>query len=391
MTTLSSPTLGSDSVLSFRKEVSGSFSGVSIISSADASGLAAYSTKLIYQEAAVVELSSASLQGSAEHGYRGTPARPAGRISSMPAALLGAAAPGADPAQQAASETSQDPLTEQYICFIASMDPDVQAGRRDIGDKIAELKQAMTQPHGEGGGAANNESARGVSASEISAAYQNGAQSVHLHAQASLNAQAHLAAEVTLADGTKVSVQADLQVSMQAEVDLRRRGENQQADPLALDIDRDGKISLTDVEHGAAFDINGDGRIERSAFVSGQDVFLAMDRNGDGQINSGKELFGDQNGAANGFIELVKLDENGDGVINEKDSAFGALKGVKLGSDGLLVCSSLADLGVDEIALAYQYCQLAAEGGNTISQIGSYGSQGGTQYLAADVVLNYQA
>lgn len=50
--------------------------------------------------------------------------------------------------------------------------------------------------------------------------------------------------------------------------------------------------------------------------------WIALDRDGDGAITSGAELFGDGTGARNGFAALAALDDNGDGVIDERDAAW---------------------------------------------------------------------
>ena len=95
-----------------------------------------------------------------------------------------------------------------------------------------------------------------------------------------------------------------------------------QGTPLILDLDGDG-IDTTSVEDGVDFDLNGDAEVDKTAWTDKQDsfddAFLVWDRNGDGEINSGKELFGDQHGAEDGFDELAKLDSNNDGVINADD------------------------------------------------------------------------
>lgn len=97
------------------------------------------------------------------------------------------------------------------------------------------------------------------------------------------------------------------------------------SDPLILNVKGEG-VTLTDVKNGALFDINGDGKMEMTAWVSGDNAFLVLDRNGNGKIDSGKEFFGDQNGAENGFKELAKYDANKDGLIDKNDPIFNKLK-----------------------------------------------------------------
>ncbi|MBC05508.1 hypothetical protein [Thalassospira sp.] len=120
-----------------------------------------------------------------------------------------------------------------------------------------------------------------------------------------------------------------------------------QQDPLILDLDGNG-IDITSVMDGKRFDIDGDGNLDQTAWVSGNDALLALDRNGDGVINDGRELFGDQNGAKDGFAELAKYDDNLDGVIDATDDVFSSL--VLLRADGSQ--QSLADAGIKSISLS---------------------------------------
>lgn len=61
----------------------------------------------------------------------------------------------------------------------------------------------------------------------------------------------------------------------------------------------------------------------RTAWPTAATPWLAMDRNGDGVIDAGAELFGPQ--AKNGFEALAELDDNHDGMIDARDAAFGSL------------------------------------------------------------------
>lgn len=126
-------------------------------------------------------------------------------------------------------------------------------------------------------------------------------------------------------------------------IDIRRI---YQQDPLILDLDGNG-IDVTDVANGTKFDIDGDGDQDQTAWVSGGDALLALDRNGDGKINDGTELFGDQNGAKDGFAELAKYDDNHDGQIDENDAVFSSL--VLLRADGSQ--TDLASEGIKSISL----------------------------------------
>jgi hypothetical protein len=84
-----------------------------------------------------------------------------------------------------------------------------------------------------------------------------------------------------------------------------------------------GDYHLTSVADGVSFDIDADGVAERMSWTArGSDVaFLALDRNGNGTIDNGAELFGNT-AAANGWMMLAQLDTNRDGVMNGNDDAW---------------------------------------------------------------------
>jgi hypothetical protein len=94
------------------------------------------------------------------------------------------------------------------------------------------------------------------------------------------------------------------------------------------------KYTLTSAEEGVLFDIDGDGVVERVAWTElGSDVaFLAIDRDGDGRITSGRELFGNHTlqGVSNGFkaLEQLAMAANSGRVgssVNDSDPIFQAL------------------------------------------------------------------
>ncbi|NLM07131.1 MAG: hypothetical protein GX219_09480 [Tissierellia bacterium] len=120
-----------------------------------------------------------------------------------------------------------------------------------------------------------------------------------------------------------------------------------QADPLIINLD--GK------HHGLSnitidFDLDVDGVMDRISFAREGAGFLALDKNGDGKINDGTELFGPQSG--NGFKDLAVHDEDGNGWIDENDSVFKDLKIWTL-ADGEQTLISLKEAGVGAIHLGY--------------------------------------
>ena len=144
-------------------------------------------------------------------------------------------------------------------------------------------------------------------------------------------------------------------------------------DPILLDLNGDGVIGTTTLENGVYFDHQKDGFGELSAWVDENDGILVIDKNGDGVINDGGEVFGDNyvksngNKASSGFDALADLDSNGDGVISAEDSEFSNIKILK--GDGTLI--SLEEAGITSINLSSESVGSADENGNTLVSQGT--------------------
>jgi len=163
-------------------------------------------------------------------------------------------------------------------------------------------------------------------------------------------------------------------------------------DPLVLDLDGKG-IQLTEAGKGAIFDVTADGKLDSTAWVKGNTALLTYDRNGNGVVDNGSELFGDQNGAAHGFEELGKYDANGDRKITILDPIFKALKLYRdLNGDGKMSkneFSSLSELGIK--ALNLNFMRTSADiNGNSLILNGSFEREDGSTGQLADVLLGYR-
>ena len=173
-------------------------------------------------------------------------------------------------------------------------------------------------------------------------------------------------------------------------------------DPLILDLNGNGKIDLTSTSNGVHFDHNGDGVSHKSSWVSKEDGILVYDRNGNGNIDDGGELFGNftqikdkesnQRLAKDGYEALKEFDSNNDGLIDKNDDKFKDLKiwqdanSNGISDEGEL--KSLDELGIASLSLNHNEVNEDLGGGNTLSLKGSYTKTDGTAHSMGDLNFN---
>ncbi|MCL5770151.1 MAG: hypothetical protein M1588_02390, partial [Planctomycetes bacterium] len=165
--------------------------------------------------------------------------------------------------------------------------------------------------------------------------------------------------------------------------------------PVALDLDGDGIIRTVGLTSGVNFDHAADGFAERTGWVAPGDGLLVWDRDVNGAIDSGRELFGSEtvlpNGlkAVNGFEALRALDANGDGVIDANDPVYAQLRvwvdGNTDGRNAEGELLTLEEAGVRSINVAYSDSSFVDAQGNAHRQVGSYTTTDGQTRAATDV------
>lgn len=152
--------------------------------------------------------------------------------------------------------------------------------------------------------------------------------------------------------------------------------------PILIDVLGNG-FDLTDGTNGVNFDLNGDGSTELISWTSASsdEAWLCLDRNGNGLIENGQELFGNftsqptppSGKGKNGFLALAEFDKvanngNGDGKIDSNDSVFASLRLWQDTNHNAVSESSelhfLSQLGLETLELDYKISRKTDEFGN---------------------------
>lgn len=169
-------------------------------------------------------------------------------------------------------------------------------------------------------------------------------------------------------------------------------------DPLVLNLSK-MEPHLSGLENMANFDYNGDGFAESTYFIGRDQGMLVMDLNGNGKIDDGTELFGDQMKLANGktardgFAALWDLDENRDGVVDARDAKWKAIQVLTVNENGEGTLASLDSLGITSLSVAEKKEETVdAHGNRKISSSAFTWADGGTGEISDfQIVTNRQA
>lgn len=190
---------------------------------------------------------------------------------------------------------------------------------------------------------------------------------------------------VRTADGKEIKFQLDLAMnrsySTQSDVSARA-GDGVKKDPLVINF---GGTAAQLQSQRFSFDLDGDGKSESVPLLGGGSGFLAFDMNGNGKIDSGRELFGPQNG--NGFADLARYDRDSNGWIDQNDPIFQQLSVWRPDAHGGGALETLQQHGVGALFLGSAATPFALKDGanNTLGAVRASGAylreQGGAGTL----------
>jgi len=163
--------------------------------------------------------------------------------------------------------------------------------------------------------------------------------------------------------------------------------------PLVLGTNGHGINLVPFGQSSAQFDVTGGGTKVQTGWIGAGTGLLVLDANGNGVIDNGTELIGNNfagNTYASGFAALATLDSNHDGVINASDAAFAQLKvWVDANGDGVTQPGellSLSQLGIQSINLSSTAASETV-GGNLVTAVGSLAFANGTTEAIDDVTF----
>ncbi|MCI8327553.1 MAG: hypothetical protein HFI37_07235 [Lachnospiraceae bacterium] len=165
---------------------------------------------------------------------------------------------------------------------------------------------------------------------------------------------------VHTADGRDISfgVSFEMSRSFAAKYEFLQEEDYILTDPLVINMD----ANVTEIsDQKFYFDLDSDGKEEEISFVGEGSGFLALDKNHDGKINDGSELFGTKSG--DGFKDLAVYDKDGNGWIDEADDIFKDLKVWTKDKDGNDRLLSLKEAGIGAIYLGSAKTQFSLKDG----------------------------
>ncbi|MDR0818220.1 MAG: hypothetical protein LBN43_01440 [Oscillospiraceae bacterium] len=184
---------------------------------------------------------------------------------------------------------------------------------------------------------------------------------------------------IQTADGKSISIDISMNMSRQSSFYLNVKSQQQVAmcDPLVINYSGTA-ASLSGEKF--EFDLDIDGKADNISFAGEGSGFLALDRNGDGKINDGSELFGPKTGS--GFGELRELDDDGNGWIDENDDIYSKLRIWSKDKDGNDQLFTLKELDVGAIFLGDLETKFGLDGGQMRSTSFFLKDSGGAGFVS---------
>jgi len=269
---------------------------------------------------------------------RPAPMQPASQVSISPAAqdkLSNEAAAMDD----AAGNTLNDPKLQALIAMIEHL-----TGQKVRVFDARELKPVHSQGH------VTSPSSNGSQPSQPARAGFGVAYDKVASYSESEQTTMQASGVIKTSDGREIQFSLNLvmqrQYSETSSTSVRIGDAPRKTDPLVINF---GGTAAQLSEQRFAFDLNSDGTSEQINAPLAGSGFLALDKNADGKINNGSELFGPATG--NGFSELAQYDSDHNGWIDESDAVYSQLKVWTKDAAGNDSLSSLKSLGVGAISL----------------------------------------
>ena len=158
--------------------------------------------------------------------------------------------------------------------------------------------------------------------------------------------------KVVTADGREIDFQIGVSMSrsfaeyFESRTDVYAPQAYSLTDPLVINLDG----NVTEVsDRKFYFDLDADGSLDQISRLGSGSGYLALDKDGDGRIGDGSELFGTRSG--DGFADLALYDEDGNGWIDEADPVFAKLRIWVTNENGKETLYGLKEKGVGAICL----------------------------------------
>ncbi len=195
--------------------------------------------------------------------------------------------------------------------------------------------------------------------------------------------------QVQTEDGRQIDFMLALDFSRytRAEQTNLFQGQLNLIDPLMINLNG-GAVELSD--QSFSFDLNADGQNESIARTAAGSGYLVFDKNNNGIIDDGSEMFGPQSG--NGFADLAQYDDDGNGWIDENDAIFSQLSLMEFDDEGPTLRSAaeagLGALYLGSAASDYELKNDAGQVRGVIARSGVALNENGEALLLQEVHLN---